>query len=70
MSLPKKGMLTVFSRVYLKGMKVSCCFFFLANMQFCHFQEEHTLGGRETEKEIDAERVGGQEQEGKDYEIL
>lgn len=45
-------------------------FFFLANMQFCHFQEEHTLGGRETEKEIDAERVGGQEQEGKDYEIL
>lgn len=26
MSLPKKGMLTIFSRVYLKGMKVS--FFF------------------------------------------
>lgn len=68
MSLPKNGMLIIFSRVYLKGMKVR--FFFFSNMQFCHFQEEHKLGGRETEKEIDAERVGGQEQEGKDYEIL
>lgn len=57
MSLPKKGMLTIFSRGYLKGMKVR---FFVANMQFCHFQEEHTWWGqrdRERDRHRGSERT-------------
>lgn len=69
MSLPKKGMLTIFSRVNLKGMKVS--FFFLQlTCNFAISKRNTHGGGRETEKEIDTEGVREQEQEGKDYEIL